>query len=90
MSNTDSFGVDSSLPNGSSSSASKWFLGPEKKSSLSSVDWNKAREITQFDGIVGSSADILDSLLEGPCELNGFSSSLPALLNEKCEWLNNP
>ena len=85
MTDKDSFVVDSNLPNGSSSSTSKWFVGPERKSSLSSVDWSKARDMAQNQGDIDSSDDMLSSLLEEHVELKGFSSSLPALLNEKCE-----
>ena len=96
MSNPDPTVVKPGFQNGSSSGAATWFVGPEKKSNLSSLDWRKPGDMIQMNGAIttlhagqhDSSADALNSLRERPCELNGFSSSLPALLHEKCEILN--
>ena len=106
MSNPDPTVVKPGFQNGSSSGAATWFVGPEKKSNLSSLDWRKPGDMIQMNGAIttlhagqhdssaqnqgdiDSSDDILSSLLEEHVELKGFSSSLPALLHEKCEILN--
>lgn len=64
-----------------------WHLGGEKKSSLSSLDWSKTGDSPQMIGARLSPHDKAEnvSLFDQPCDLNGFSSSLPALLHEKCE-----
>lgn len=62
-----------------------WHLGGEKKSSLSSLDWSKTGDSPQMIGARLSPHDKAEnvSLFDQPCDLNGFSSSLPALLHEK-------
>jgi hypothetical protein len=88
MSNPDPSVVKPAFQDESSSRVEPWFAGPEKNSSISSFDWQKPGDKLHMNGAYDSS-DLLSSLLERPSELNGFSSSLPALLHEKCEYFKS-
>ena len=88
MSNPDPSVMKPGFPNGSSSNVGPWFSGPEKKSNIHSFYWTKPGDMVHMNGAHDSASDMLSSLLERQYELNGFSSSLPALLHEKCEFLN--
>lgn len=84
--------VNSGFPNGSIGSANTWFVGVEKKSSLSSLTWNKASEMSSRNGEsyflhasipVRDFPDNFEPSLNKPGDANAFSSSLPVLLGEK-------